>query len=251
MNDLPSRTDMPARVLVVDDEDMPRMTMTRALNLMGYRADDAASGADALARLGAGCYDVMLLDLRMPGMDGVAVMQQARTLCPETLVIVLTAHASLDSAIAAVQHGATNYLLKPFSLQDTELAIRHALERRALAVREQPRPAPTSLVTSGAVTLDLATRGVSIVAADGNQVRQAELTGHEAALLAHLMHTPETVFSCRQLARLSLDYDVTEREAEEIIRPHMSRLRNKIEFDPAHPLFIRTVRGKGYLFSTV
>jgi two-component system alkaline phosphatase synthesis response regulator PhoP len=75
-----------------------------------------------------------------------------------------------------------------------------------------------------------------------------ELTANEAALLAYLMQHSETVFSCRGLARNVLGYDVDEREAQDIVRPHISRLRGKIELDPAHPRLIRTIRGEGYLF---
>ena len=239
---------LPARILVADDEAMPRMTITRALNLMGYKADEAASGAEALGKLSARFYDLMLLDLRMPGVDGVEVMRQASKLCPDTLVIVLTAHATLESAITAVRFGAVDYLLKPYSLRDTEAAIARALDQHH-HVREPQAGSTERFLQRGPVTLDVEKR-LAIVALPGDgQSRQAELTGNEAALLAYLMQSPDAVFSCRDLARSPLGYDVSEREAEDIVRPHLSRLRNKIEFDPVHPTLIRTIRGKGYLFS--
>jgi DNA-binding response OmpR family regulator len=239
---------LPARILVVDDEAMPRMTITRALNLMGYKADEAASGAEALSKLAARFYDLVLLDLRMPGVDGVEVMRQASQLCPDTLVIVLTAHATSESAIAAVRFGAIDYLLKPYSLRDTEAAIARALDHHRHA--RPPQSGPTErFLQRGPMTLDVEKRLAIVASPGGGQTRQAELTGNEAALLAHLMQSPDTVFSCRDLARNSLGYDVSEREAEDIIRPHISRLRNKIESDPAHPTLVCTIRGKGYLFA--
>jgi DNA-binding response OmpR family regulator len=251
VKELPSHPVLPARILVVDDESMPRMAVTRALNLMGYKAEEAASGADALVKMSARFYDLLLLDLRMPGMDGVEVMQQVRTLYPDTLMIVLTAHATLQSAIAAVRFGAVDYLLKPYSLHDTEAAIARALEGRRL--REvQTLAAPDEaerFVQGGLIMLDLERRLAIIASPQDKSTRQVELTRNEAFLLARLIRSPDMVFSCRDLARNPLGYDVNEHEAEEIIRPHISRLRNKVEPDPAHPTLIRTIHGKGYRFS--
>ena len=248
MSGEPPHPILPARILVVDDEAMPRMTIAHALNLMGYKADEAASGAEALSKLAARFYDLILLDLRMPGVDGVEVMRQASRLCPDTLVIVLTAHATLESAIAAVRFGAVDYLLKPYSLRDTEAAIAQALDQRRHI--HEPRPgSPERFLQRGPITLDLEKRLAIVSSRDDRQSRQAELTGNEAALLAYLMQSPDMVFSCRDLARSPLGYDVSEREAEDIVRPHLSRLRNKVELDPAHPALIHTIRGKGYLFS--
>jgi DNA-binding response OmpR family regulator len=242
---------LPARILVVDDESMPRSTVTRALNLMGYRAEEAASGAEALTKLAGRFYDLMLLDLRMPGMDGVEVMRQASQLCPDTLVIVLTAYATLQSAIAALRFGAVDYLVKPYSLRATEAAIARALERRGgREVQATAAPDPAKrIVECGPVTLDREKGLANIALPAGEPGRQVELTRNETALLAQLMQSPDTVFSCRDLARDPLGYEVNEREAEEIIRPHISRLRNKIESDPAHPALICTIHGRGYLFA--
>jgi DNA-binding response OmpR family regulator len=247
VNERQSRPILPARILVVDDEAMPRMTITRALNLMGYKADEAASGAEALSKLAARFYDLVLLDLRMPGIDGVEVMRRANKLCPDTLVIILTAHATLESAITAVRLGAVDYLLKPYSLRDTEAAIARALENHQHA-HEAPSAPAERFLQRGPVTLDIEKR-LAIVSLPDGRALQAELTGNEAALLMCLMQSPDTVYSCRDLARAPLGYDVSEREAEDIVRPHISRLRNKVESDPAHPTLIRTIRGKGYLFT--
>ena len=247
MNERPSRPILPARILIVDDEAMPRTTITRALNLMGYKADQAAAGPEALSKLAARFYDLMLLDLRMPGMDGVEVMRQANKLCPDTLVIILTAHATLESAIAAVRLGAVDYLLKPYSLRDTEAAIARALENHQRA-HEVPSGPAERFLQCGPVTLDIEKR-LAIVSLPEGRALEAELTGNEAALLMYLMQSPDTVHSCRDLARAPLGYDVSEREAEDIVRPHISRLRNKVESDPAHPTLVRTIRGRGYLFT--
>ena len=261
-----------ARILVVDDEPTVRAVITRALALMGYRVDEAASGSQALARLSLVPYDLMLLDLRMPGMDGVQVMKWVEEAQPGLLVIVLTAHASLESAIAAVRAGAANYLLKPCSIRDIQAAIARALQHRQKALHRQhlvgviaeavealqakeegdvlaSPERPLRFLHCGPVALDLEKHLVVVRGPDDAGSLNTELTASEAALLAYLMQHPDTVFSCRQLARAALGYDVSEREAGIIVRPHISRLRNKIEPDPVHPRLIRTIRGKGYLFS--
>ena len=261
-----------ARILVVDDEPTTRTTITRALNLMGYRADEAASGGQALTRLSSLSYDLMLLDLRMPGIDGVEVMKRAQETHPGLLVIVFTAYATLESAIVAVRAGAVNYLLKPCAIRDIKAAITCALQRRQERLRRQhlvrvmaealaalqaeekqdmlaSPDRPERFLQCGPVTLDKEKRLVVVAGADEADSLSAELTVNEGALLAYLLQHLDTVSSCRELARGTLGYDVSGREAEAIVRPHISRLRKKIEPDPAHPRLIRTIRGKGYLFS--
>jgi DNA-binding response OmpR family regulator len=262
-----------ARILVVEDAAPTRKAIVRALNLTGYQADEAISGRQALDKLGSLPYDLMLLDLRLPEMDGVEVMKHVQETHPHLLVIVLTAHATVDSAITAVRAGAVDYLLKPCSIHDIEAAISHALQRRrerlhrqhlirvmadaleALQADEQQQAAtPVAplerFLQCGPVALDRE-KHLAVVSGVGDTGSlDAELTTNEVALLAYLMQHPETVFSPRELAREALGYEVSGKEAQDIVRPHISRLRKKIEHDPAHPQLVRTIRGKGYLFST-
>lgn len=264
-----------ARILVVDDEPGTSKAIVRALNMSGYQADEAASGNQALARLALSSYDLMLLDLNMPGMDGLEVMRRVQQSHPNMQVIIFTAYATLESAIAAVKAGASDYLLKPCKLKDIEAAIERALRQRQERLRRQHliqviadalktlqteeekevSPASTAqadrLLQRGSVVLDQEKRLAVVARGDEAGSFNAELTANEAALLAYMMQRPETVISCRDLARSALGYDVSEREAQEIIRPHVSRLRGKIEADPDRPRLIRTIRGKGYLFSPV
>lgn len=251
------RTRRSARILVVDDEPIPRMAIAEGLNLMGYLADEAGSGDEALKKLAAQPYDLMLLDLRMPGLDGVEVMRRARQAYTDLQVIVLTAYGSLESAIEAVRAGAADYLLKPCSLRDTEMAIAQALRKRfptpdELPMRQQgdragPAEPPRHILHGGPVALDCERRLVFISGQEEVNNDPIRLTTSEAALLACLIQHPDRVLSCRVLAREALGYEVPEREARELVRPHISRLRRKI--GAALPALIHTVRGQGYLFS--
>ncbi len=248
MNNMVTTSPSPeARVLVVDDEAEVRSVLARFLDLLGYCVEEASSGHQALEMLERTSYGVMVLDIRMPGMDGVEVMHRARQMRPDLPIIFLTGHATLESAIAAVKSRATDYLLKPVSIHDLGTAVAGALEQRAR--RERPRVLTSQrFLHVGPVTLDRG-RDVVIVARDNDADIRIELTTSEVALLVHLMQRPGIVFSCRELAWVALGYDVNEREAQSIIRPHISRLRKKIESDPANPRLIRTVLSKGYLFA--
>jgi two-component system KDP operon response regulator KdpE len=253
-------------VLVVDDEPNVRSALTRSLTLLGYRADAASSGHQALGLLQRTPYDLMVLDLRMPGMGGVEVMQRARQVRSDLLIIVLTGHATLESAIAAIKSHATDYLEKPTSVHDVAAAVAAALQQRAQvlrrqhllkmmdqtldALREDETPdtrVPTleRFLHVRPVTLDSEKR---LIVIGDKPSRSAELTENEMSILAYLMRRPDQVISSRELAHAALGYDVTEHEARTIIRPHIFRLRRKLEADPKEPRLVRTVRGRGYLF---
>ncbi|MEJ2211807.1 MAG: response regulator transcription factor [Anaerolineae bacterium] len=261
-----------ACVLVVEDEATTRKAVTRALELAGYEAQSVASGEQALAWLDGNRCDLMLLDLRMPGMDGVEVMNRTRQAHPELLVIVLTAHATVESAIEAVRAGAADYLLKPCSLRDIQDAVSRALERQRERLRRQhliqvmaealhalqaeearDRSVPAGdlerFLQRGRVSLDRHKRLAVVRGAGAGDGGHAELTENEAALLAVLMAAPGRTFSCRELARQALGYDLAEAEAQDIVRPHISRLRKKIEPEPPAHELVCTVRGQGYYFS--
>ena len=267
-----AETDTPtgARVLVVDDELHVRSALCRSLSLLGYRADDAASGDVALKVLAREPYDAMVLDIRMPGVDGVEVMRRARRMRPQMAVIVLTAHATLESAIAAVKTSAADYLQKPVSVHEVAKAIARALKRRATRAQVAP-PAGVQgigvdamladhggaervlelragrILRGGPLSLDLDTLELS-VATEGDVPSPAvRLTASEAALLLCLMEHPDAVLSCRELARDALGYCLSEEEARAIVRPHMCRIRAKLGRGPARRA-IHTVRGRGYCF---
>ena len=121
----------PYRLLIADDEEHTRSALVRAFQLKGYTCRGAADGQEALDILSREDYDLLLLDLRMPNIDGIQVMKTARERHPHLIVIILTAHASMESAITAVKAGAADYLTKPQSINDLEIAVQQALKNRA------------------------------------------------------------------------------------------------------------------------
>ena len=128
---IPSQQEQPVRVLVVDDELCTSYALAQAFRSSGFVADIAASGEEALHKLEHSPYDVMVLDLHMPGMSGENLMPIVRTRWPELPVIVLTGHATLDSAITAVKTGVTDYLRKPIGMHEVVAAVERALQKRA------------------------------------------------------------------------------------------------------------------------
>ena len=133
----PQSTNLPAHILVVDDEPNICNAVACALSLMGYRSQEANSGREALKMLNDTVFDLMVLDMRMPEMDGIEVMRCARELRPDLLIIVLTGHATLDSAIAAVKSGAADYLLKPTVVADIATTIATSLRSRDEQFRQK------------------------------------------------------------------------------------------------------------------
>jgi two-component system response regulator AtoC len=117
-----------ARVLIVDDERKMRRVLQILLEQMGLESVAAANGEEALERFGAEKIDVVLTDLKMPGMSGVDVLAKIRAVDADVPVIVLTAHGTVQTAVAAMKQGAFDYILKPFDVQAIELVIRNALE---------------------------------------------------------------------------------------------------------------------------
>ncbi len=261
-----------ARILVADDEDNTRLALVRALQLSGYQPEGVANGSEALKRLKETTFDLLLLDLCMPEVDGMQVMDYIRQSQLDLAVIVLTANATLDSAIASVKTGAADYLLKPQRMADIEAAIRNGLKRNAAqrkrkqlieAVQKtleilQPdgelSPAregigSASSFSQPAFRFDAGQRLATIGAGVDMKSRVVSLTMDQAAILDYFIRNRGRVISCQEIARTALGYPkIGVRDAEKLVRSHVLRLRLKIEDDPGHPKLVRTIRGSGYVF---
>lgn len=251
-----------AHILIVDDEQATRHTLARLFERMGYRAAEAGSGRKALEYIARQRFDLVLLDLQMPGMDGTEVLKAARPLAQDTVFIILTAHGTLDSAIAGIRNGAFDYLLKPSPVKGILSAVEAGLAERQRRLRDQdpvvlleqalanikaateqpegPSSAERFLQASD-ITVDTLRR---LVLAHGQPV---DLTPTEFEILTYLMRHQDRVVSCRELVAHVRGYDLDERDARVFLRSHVHRLRHKLERDPARPRLIHTVRGSGYV----
>lgn len=124
---------MTHRVLVADDEKSIRLTVCQALAPLKIEVDEAADGKEALRKLGGGDYDLVLVDLRMPEMDGIEMLKQMRSTGSATTAVVVTAYGTIDSAVEAMKLGAVDFVEKPFSPDELRSVVRGALERRLAA----------------------------------------------------------------------------------------------------------------------
>jgi DNA-binding response OmpR family regulator len=259
------------RILIVDDErpfcDLLRMTLVPE----GYAVAVAASGETALAMARQTEYDLALVDLMLgAGINGIQVMQKLREITPDITVIVLTAHASLDTAVQALRQGAHDYLYKPCRLEQLRDSVRKGLLKRRR--EEQRKKAIDVLERSLRESLEVL-RGetplfdTTPAARDERFLRQGDLvidrhrrlatmqgdllplTTAEFDVLLYLAEQAPRVIAARELAEQALHYQCSDQEAKSIIRWHIYRLRQKLEPTPAAPRHIKNVRGQGYFFS--
>ncbi len=219
-------------VLVVDDDQRLRTLLARYLAEHGFRIVTAENAAEARARLAVIEPEAMVLDISMPGEDGLSLTQSLRAGRARVPILLLTARGAPEDRIAGFEAGADDYLPKPFEPRELLLRLR-ALVRRTSQVAAEP-PANVRL---GALTFDAA-RGE--LTGPAGAVR---LTGGEAALLGELArHAGEALSREAIAAALGMD-----ESSERAIDVQVTRLRRKIESDPREPRFLFTVRGRGYV----
>jgi len=241
---------MKSNILVVDDEPVARQSMTDILKLEGHNVVSAPNGQAAVEYVRMHPVDLMIVDLRMPGMDGLEVIQVVNQVSPETEVILLTAFGSTETAIQALRLRIHDYLLKPASPAQVIASIKKGLARRAARTRVRGGAAemtdsddPISVFTlKDGTTVDLSRRQIRYK----NKVEH--LTPAEGRLLRILMENEGKVFSHRELVLLVQGYDTSQREAPEILRPLVSRLRHKLDQFPSLSERVASVRGTGYVY---
>jgi DNA-binding response OmpR family regulator len=230
--------------LVVDDEAGIRFFLAETLRKAGHSVEVASNGEEALERLRTASFDVVVLDLILGGrVDGLRVLEAVRWRWPEAIVIILTGHGSLDSAIAAIREGVDAYLLKPVGPQDLRQAIQEASDRRQKRAISMAHGKEEPLLQHGPFSVDLGKH----IAMLGDQ--PLDLTTREFKLLAHLIQNANRVVGPKELVQAVQGYECDSMyEARDIIKWYVHRLRRKVEPDPANPRYIANVRGVGYRF---
>jgi len=243
---------MKSNILVVDDENVARQSLTDILKLEGYNVASASNGQAAVEYVRAHPVDLMIVDLRMPGMDGLEVVQVVNQMAPDTEVVLLTAFASTDSAVQALRLRIHDYLIKPAAPAQVIASVKKGLARRTAKLQVKSGAAESAEIDETAIEHKL--KDGTIVDLSRRQIRSGKkvehLTPAEGRLLHILMENPEKVFSHRELVLLVQGYDTSQREAPEILRPLVSRLRHKLEKFPALSERVASVRGTGYLYES-
>jgi DNA-binding response OmpR family regulator len=257
-------------ILIVDDEDHLRLSLSLILQKENYRVTTASDAEDALACLRSQEYDLMFLDLNLPGMSGIDLLVEVHKRLPQMPVLILTAHAALDSAIQAVRLGARDYLIKP-----VEPVLILTRVREVLAESKQPARKkeivdqlhtllaelqkmegesmtstnalvamspdnPARFLKKGLFELDLHARHATL---NGKYI---PVTGPYFDYLCTLMrHAPKAV-PYVTLIKETQGFDVAIAEARDLARWRIHELRKLVEADPERPIYILTVRGTGY-----
>jgi DNA-binding response OmpR family regulator len=234
----------PAHLLVVEDDAALRELVARRFGEAGYRVDTAATGPEALDAVAAAVPDLVLLDVMLPGMDGVEVCRRLRADHPLLTIVMLTARADELDRVVGLEVGADDYVTKPFSLPELVARVRAAL-RRIRTVRERMGTAPPAEgeapMAFDELVVDPARRTVT---RGGEEVH---LTAREFDLLLFLARHADRPFTRLQL--LEGIWGITYEGYDRTIDSHIQRLRAKIEAEPGRPRFVRTVWGVGYKFA--
>lgn len=269
----------PAHILVVDDEHNIRLTLSALLSRAGHTVTTAASGEEALAMFDRQPFDLMLVDLQMPGINGIQVVDAIRRRSLDTVIIVLTGHGSLETAIEGLHQGIFDYMLKtsdPAQILARVTAGLSDLQRRqrqsallntiGAAAQEltgkvereddvRSIPPPISLPSGPTSTQPVNERQIKIGQLQLDTWHQTALLGGrslnltptEFRLLLCLAEHAGQMLSYTQLVRCAQGYEASDMEAGELIKPHIHHLRQKIEPDPGAPRYLLNVRGKGYI----
>ncbi|MEZ4861255.1 MAG: response regulator transcription factor [Caldilineaceae bacterium] len=224
-------------ILVADDEKMMLQLLSMSLRRLGYHVVTAENGLEAVERFDEHHFDLVLLDVLMPGMDGFSACAEIRKRS-DVPVVMLTALSRPDDIVRGLEIGADNYIVKPFTFKEVEAKLRAILRRTNF----QNNQYVFQIIERGDIRLNSEIHQVTV----GGQ--PVELTGTEFQLLHFLMtHSDQTV-SKEELLEAVWGYDST--DGSNLVEVAISRLRKKIEKDPARPDRLLTVRGIGYRFSS-
>ncbi|HVC06319.1 MAG TPA: response regulator transcription factor [Solirubrobacterales bacterium] len=223
------------RILLVDDEQSIQTLLSYPLRKDGYHVTSALDGREALQRFGEGRFDLVILDLMLPKLDGIEVCRQLRSQS-QVPIIMLTAKGSETDKVAGLELGADDYITKPFSMREFRSRVKAAL-RRARMIGEPP---DEEAIESGELTIDFGRRMVTL---RGAEVR---VTYVEFEILGALARSPGRVLSRETL--LEHVWGDSEYRDPRTVDVHIRHLREKLEGDPKQPEFLFTVRGVGYRF---
>lgn len=257
-------------ILVVDDEVNIRVTLRALLTRAGYHVIVAASGEEALTLLTRHRFDLFVVDLQMPGIQGMEVVAEVRRHQPNAVMIVLTGHGSVETAVEGLHLGIFDYLLKTADPSHVVARVEAGLAMRKQQMRQQAllesvsnaveelrsqaivppiqieddpmgQPSEERLISAGDLQIDTWRQTATFAG------RMLPLTPTEFRVLLCLAEQAGHMLTYTEIVRCAQGYDATELEAGDLVKPHIYHLRQKLEPDPTAPRYLLNVRGKGYL----
>jgi DNA-binding response OmpR family regulator len=224
-----------ARILLVDDEQSIQTLLSYPLRKDGYHVTSAIDGGEALQRFEEGRFDLVILDVMLPRLDGVEVCRQLRSRS-QVPIIMLTAKGSETDKVAGLEVGADDYITKPFSMREFRSRVKAALRRSRMGIE----PPADEAIESGDLTIDFDRRMVTL------REEEIKVTYVEFEILGALARSPGRVLSRETL--LEHVWGDSEYRDPRTVDVHIRHLREKIEQEPKEPEFLFTVRGVGYRF---
>jgi DNA-binding response OmpR family regulator len=213
------------------------------LQAHGYAVTEAETGQQAQHLIDSDSFDLALVDLRLGDMSGLDVMRYLRQTAPQTRVIILTGHATLDSAIEALRQGAHDYVIKPYDSDELLASVADGIARRSTDPMADLADQVQTLEVK-ALQVNMASRQVT---RGGDRIT---LTPTEFDILVTLMAQPGVAMDAVTLVKRVRGYEASEADARAIARVHVHRLRHKLEADPANPEYVITVAGGRYLLNS-
>jgi DNA-binding response OmpR family regulator len=229
--------DRPPRILLVDDEQPIQTLLTYPLQKDGYDVVPASDGREALARFSEQSFDLVVLDLMLPGLDGLEVCRRLRAQGKTVPIIMLTAKSEEIDKVVGLELGADDYITKPFSMREFRSRVKAALRRSRMAGSDPSDEAP---IESGELCIDPAKRAVTL------RDEPVQTTFVEFEILHALAAAPGRVFT-RDMLLARVWGDSAYRDPR-TIDVHIRHLREKLEADAKNPEYLFTVRGVGYRF---
>lgn len=241
MDNAPTSPPLARRVLVVEDQRDIAELIALHLRDLGLEVDTVGDGNNGQSMAEKTPYDALVLDIMLPGKDGLDILRGLRQQGIETPVLMLTARATELDRVLGLELGADDYLTKPFSVPELQARVKALLRRASLQKKGSSAPAPAQeKMTFGDLVIDPKSRVVTLAG------KAVDLTAKEFDLLLHFARQPGRAFTRLQL--LDAVWSTTFEGYEHNVNTHINRLRNKIETNPAEPKFVITVRGIGYRF---
>jgi DNA-binding response OmpR family regulator len=231
------------RILIIEDDREIAAVVSMHLEDMGFKAEQVADGQAGLRKGVEGGYVLIILDLMLPKLDGISVCTGIREKDPYTPILMLTAKAEEIDRVVGLEVGADDYVTKPFSVRELVARVRALLRRAQTGGALAGDTVSPSLVHIGELTVDFEKRKVTL----RNTV--VELTVKEFDLLGLFVRNPGRAYTRAEILDLVWGYQFE--GYEHTVNTHINRLRNKIEADPAHPRYMKTVWGVGYRFAEI
>ncbi len=239
------QADSKQKILVVDDEASIRRILETRLKMAGYNVVTAEDGEEAVDLFNKTNPDLVILDVMMPKMDGYGVTREIRRVS-DIPIIILTALGDVSERITGLELGADDYVIKPFSPKELEARVKAVLRRTVSKDITIPTGKTTkNVITTGQIKIDTARRQVY------RKNERIRLTGMEFSLLELLVNNSGQAYSRNEILQHVWAYPPDHRIDTRVVDVHISRLRSKLETDPANPELILTARGLGYMFQRI